>query len=225
MVVERQEEVTRPRIEPERRWDITAEAEERRTHLSWGAIFGGAVVAVVTSVLLNLFGLGVGAIVLTPGQGEAAGVGIGTLIWTILSSIIALGLGGWVTGRLAGSPRTIEGVLHGLITWGVATLFTLWMITSAVGSVVGGAFGLAGQAIPGAAEQVQPQDLQGAQQEFQQRFQDQAADMAQTVGNVAGGVALGMAIMMILGAAASGLGGMLAATRRRKELHAASPLH
>ena len=37
-----------------------------------------------------------------------------------------------------------DGVLHGLVTWGIATILTIWLLTSAIGSVVGGGFSALG---------------------------------------------------------------------------------
>lgn len=48
------------------------------------------------------------------------------------------------SGRLAGIEIRFDGVLHGLITWGIATLLTLWLLTSAVGSIIGGGFSALG---------------------------------------------------------------------------------
>jgi hypothetical protein len=39
-----------------------------------------------------------------------------------------------------------DGVLHGLVTWSVATILTLSLLTSAIGSVVGGGFSALGRA-------------------------------------------------------------------------------
>src|SRR5204863_4350408 len=33
-----------------------------------------------------------------------------------------------------------DGVLHGLITWGIATLLTIYLLTSAIGGIIGGGF-------------------------------------------------------------------------------------
>ena len=37
-----------------------------------------------------------------------------------------------------------DGVLHGLVTWGIATLLTFWLLSSAIGSVIGGGFSALG---------------------------------------------------------------------------------
>ena len=44
----------------------------------------------------------------------------------------------------AGIPRKVDGVLHGLITFGLSTLIVFYLPGTAVGSIIGGAFKLAG---------------------------------------------------------------------------------
>ena len=70
--------------------------------------------------------------------------GFGAGLWWVISSCIALGAGGFVAAWLAGVEIRFDGVLHGLVTWGVATLLTLWLLTSAIGGIVGGGFSALG---------------------------------------------------------------------------------
>ena len=91
----------------------------RRT--SWGAIFAGAVVALVLQLLLTLLGIAVGSQAVEPTQEAAplSGLGLGAGIWWVVSGIISLFAGGWVAGRLASFPRPLVGGLHGLVVWGL----------------------------------------------------------------------------------------------------------
>jgi hypothetical protein len=45
---------------------------------------------------------------------------------------------------LAGIEIRFDGVLHGLVTWGIATLLTLLLLTSAIGGIIGGGFSALG---------------------------------------------------------------------------------
>ena len=144
--------------------------------VSWGAIFAGALVAVVSGFVLNLLGLGVGLQTFDPATDadSASGFGIGQGVWTVISSLASLFAGGWVAGRLAGMPRRTDGVLHGVVVWALTTLLTLYLLTSGVGRVVSGVTGLIGSGLsaagsgiaavaPAAADLVQEQagvDLQ-----------------------------------------------------------------
>ena len=74
----------------------------------------------------------------------ASTFGIGAGLWWILSSCIAIGVGGFVAAWFAGVEIRFDGVLHGLVTWGVATFLTFWLLSSAVGSVIGGGFSALG---------------------------------------------------------------------------------
>lgn len=122
--------------------------------ISWGAVFGGLVIALVVHLMLSLLGLGVGAGIVDPLEEDIpfAGLGIGALIWGIVSMLIALFAGGYVAGRLAGIPRTIDSVLHGLITFSLFTLVMFYTLTTTIGTVISGVGGVAGQTLAVAGE-------------------------------------------------------------------------
>lgn len=132
--------------------------EDARTiminQVSWGAIFAGAVIALITQLLLNMLGLGLGLATLDPGTSDnpsAGGLSIGAGIWFVLSGIIASLAGGWIAGRLAGKPRESTGGLHGLTAWAVTTLAVVYLLSSAVSGIVGGALGAVSGAAGGVA--------------------------------------------------------------------------
>jgi ElaB/YqjD/DUF883 family membrane-anchored ribosome-binding protein len=165
--------------------------------VSWGAIFAGTVVAVVTQFLLNLLGLGIGLTTLefAGGDDTAGGFGMAQGIWTVVSALIALFTGGWVAGRLAGMPRKTDGMLHGVVTWALTTLLTLFLLTTGVGAIVSGTtsllsqgINLAGQGIsqgvtavaPEAADVIRDEvDLSSIQQQAQDLLRDIATDPSQ----------------------------------------------
>src|SRR5687767_1869145 len=91
--------------------------------ISWGAIFGGAVAALGIWALLYAFGLALGLSAVDPNDpGSIRGSSIFTGIWSILSPLIALFVGGMVAGHSAGIMTRLGGGLHGLVMWGVTTL-------------------------------------------------------------------------------------------------------
>ena len=61
-------------------------------------------------------------------------------IWFIVSGIVAALAGGFIAGRLSGKPVTGAAGLHGLVSWAVTTLVVLYLLTSAAGGLIGGAF-------------------------------------------------------------------------------------
>lgn len=113
--------------------------------VSWGAIFAGAALATAVLVLLGLLGVAVGATITDPATGDTpspTAMGVGAGLWWIVSGILALLAGGWAAGRLAGLRRRWEAPLHGLVTWAITTTAMIFLMSTAVGSVVSGAFRL-----------------------------------------------------------------------------------
>lgn len=111
--------------------------------ISWAAILGGVIVVVAVQLLLSLLGAGIGLGTVNINAGttpSASGLGIGAGIWWVVTSCIALFAGGYVAAWMAGIEIRFDGILHGLITWGIATLLTIYLLTSAVGSIVSGGF-------------------------------------------------------------------------------------
>jgi len=123
-------------------------AEDARSiminNISWGAVIAGVVIALVTTLILNMIGIGVGAATLDPGAGDgaprASTFSIGAAIWFGVASILASLIGGYVAGRLSGRPKESTGGWHGLTTWAVSTLVIFYLLTTTLGSIIGGAY-------------------------------------------------------------------------------------
>ena len=115
--------------------------------ISWAAIFGGVILVVVVQLLLSMLGAGIGLSTVNVNAGSTpngSSFGIGAGLWWLISSIIALFLGGYVAAWLAGIEIRFDGLLHGLVTWGIATLLTVYLLSSAVGGIIGGGFSALG---------------------------------------------------------------------------------
>lgn len=111
--------------------------------VSWGAVFAGVAIALSTQFLLNLLGVGIGAAVLDPAtydNPEASTFSIAGGIWFVVAGIIASFVGGYVASRLSGRPSNSTGGYHGVTSWAVTTLVVLYLLTTSVGALVGGAF-------------------------------------------------------------------------------------
>jgi len=115
--------------------------------VSWAAILAGVTVALVLQLLLGVLGIAIGSSTIDPlrEQNPTGGLGTGAGIWFVVTGLISLFAGGWTAGRLAGIPRTIDSSLHGVLTWGIATLLTFYLLTTTVGAVIGGAARALGQ--------------------------------------------------------------------------------
>ncbi|UEM01936.1 hypothetical protein JL101_018255 [Skermanella rosea] len=143
--------------------------------IAWSAVFAGVVVALALNLVLAILGIGIGLTTIDPAQADspqASTLGIAATLWWIVSALISIAAGGWVAGRMAGMPTRVDGALHGLITWGIATLLLFWLLTSAVGSLIGGTFSVVGNALSTATQeatqaagQTDPGTAQGIQEQ------------------------------------------------------------
>ena len=125
--------------------------------VSWGAIFAGAVTALVTQVIVNLVGVGVGlaSVGTTAADNPSAStVSMGAGVWFVASGIVASLAGGLIAGRLSGKPLPGAAALHGLVSWAVTTLVVLYLLTSAASGLVGGTLGTVSSALGGAGNLV-----------------------------------------------------------------------
>ncbi|WIM09236.1 hypothetical protein [Enhydrobacter sp.] len=122
--------------------------------VSWPAIFSGVVLVLAVEVLLDMLGAGIGLGLVNPGGDtpDARGLGIGAGLWWFASTVIALLFGCYVAARLAGVATRFDGALHGLVIWGLALLITIYLLSTAVGSVIGGAFTLVGDTVSAAGK-------------------------------------------------------------------------
>jgi hypothetical protein len=120
---------------------------------SWGAIIAGVVTALVVQLLLNLLGIGIGAAALSaanPAENpDASTFSIGAGLWWTLSGIIASFCGGVVAGRLCGVTKVNTARWHGFVAWCVTTLVIFYLLTNALGGVVGGSLSALGNTLGG----------------------------------------------------------------------------
>lgn len=206
----------------------------RLKRISWGAVFAGAVIAVVVQLTFSIMGLGIGIGTIEPMQeGQAIqGLGVGSLVWWVVTNLISLFIGGWVAGRLAGIPRAFDSILHGALTWGVYTLFSFYLITTTIGSIIGGVGGAIGrtlevagrgiaQAAPELADPIMEElerrgiTLDTIRQEGREAIRDidrekleqQARATGDDIKRAVSRVAIFLSIGMILGAVVASTGG------------------
>ena len=129
-----------------------------RNRVSWGAILAGVAAALVVQLLLNILGVGIGASAVdaanTADNPTAGNFSITAGIWWTLSGIIASLAGGIVAGRLCGTSDGNTARWHGFVSWCVATLMIVYLLTSAVGGIIGGTFNALGSTVGGAGKAV-----------------------------------------------------------------------
>ncbi|WP_342623195.1 hypothetical protein [Pseudomonas alkylphenolica] len=117
-----------------------------RSGVSWAAIFAGAAAAAALSLILVILGAGLGLAATSPWADEGASaeaLGISTIIWLLLTQIIASGLGGYIAGRLRVKWANLHGdevyfrdTAHGFLAWAVATLVAAMLIVGSAGGLV-----------------------------------------------------------------------------------------
>lgn len=168
--------------------DITRTSVTLARRMSWGAIFAGLAVVLVVELMLGFLGIAIGATTVHPmtEQQPMAGLTMGAGIWVLVSTILSLFAGGWVAGRLAGFPRRSDNALHGIVTWASATLLTVFLVGTALGSIVGGAFGLLTKGVSAAGPQIKEAagaalgqsgvDLESIRQQVKTTFEQRAKD-------------------------------------------------
>lgn len=106
--------------------------------LRWGAILAGVAAGLSTQLLLAMLGLASGLSLANVSEGVTPGSG--TLLWSIVSLLIAALVGSYVAGRVSGLSRKVDGMLHGVVTWSVSTLLFIMMATSVGGTLLSGIF-------------------------------------------------------------------------------------
>lgn len=120
--------------------------------VSWPALFAAVFVAIAIQILLSVLGVAVGLGLVGPaGHAPRVGsLGIGAGVWWFVSTLIALFIGGFVAAWMAGVASRFDGLLHGLVTWAISTLVVVYLLTTALGGLLGGAFSIVGDSLSAA---------------------------------------------------------------------------
>jgi hypothetical protein len=130
--------------------------ESTASAVSWPAIIAGAVTAAAVSLALLVLGSGLGFATMSPWRPNATltTISVATVIWLIIMQWLASGLGGYITGRLRtkwSGTHTDEvffrDTAHGFLTWALATVITVALLSSTAASVAGGGLKAAGTGI------------------------------------------------------------------------------
>lgn len=117
-------------------------ASNYHDQVRWGPIIAGIAIALSTQLVLSALGVAIGASSLGDSgapRTEAGGVGIGIGIWSIVSLLISLFVGGWIAARTSGRMNRNTALLNGAILWASTLALSAWLLSSGVS----GAFGVA----------------------------------------------------------------------------------
>lgn len=129
--------------------------------VSWGAIAAGAAAAAALSLILLILGVGLGLSSVSPWAHEGVGataLGVSTIVWLTVTQLLASGMGGYLAGRLRTKWTEVHpdevyfrDTAHGFLAWAVASLATAALLSSVVGSIVGGGIQAGSTVAAGAA--------------------------------------------------------------------------
>lgn len=117
---------------------------ELNRRVSWGSVIAGVVTVTAVSMLLTTLGSGLGLALLSPASDDVVnGADKAVLAWSLVSVVLSLACGGFVSGRLAGT----DGTIHGFLSWATSLL-----VASVLGfAAAGGILHMAGSAVSATA--------------------------------------------------------------------------
>lgn len=108
--------------------------------ISWGSIIAGIFTVMAVSLLLSLLGTSLGMAMISPKSDDIVnGADTTALIWTLVSLLISLACGAFITGRLAG----VDGIIHGFLVWSTSLIIAAVLGFAAIGGIIS----MAGSAI------------------------------------------------------------------------------
>lgn len=140
-------------------------------NLRWSAIFAGLVVGVATNLFLVLLGAAAGLAAFDVSAGGDRSILLAASAWNTVSMVLAALAGGYIAARTSGLRRTPDGILHGVVAWGVTMLLSAILATSAAGATLGGLFATAAPRGAGdVVRSVDRGDRQAAIDELQSRL-------------------------------------------------------
>lgn len=100
-----------------------------RSRVDWGAIWAGVFAFVAIWSVFGVLGTAIFASAASPNAARpVSGMGWGISIWAIVLTVIAMYVGGRVTGDLAVIVNRRDGILHGLAMFGLSVTATLVIV-------------------------------------------------------------------------------------------------
>jgi hypothetical protein len=115
-----------------------------RGRIDWGAIWGGVFTFLAIWSVFGALGLAIFSSAANPrAAAPVMGMSVGIAIWTIVLTVIAMYVAGRETGRLAGVLTRHDGLVHGLMMFGLSVTAVL-VLVSLGGSVLTGSAGANG---------------------------------------------------------------------------------
>lgn len=106
---------------------------------NWGAIWAGMFTFAAIWSVFGLLGEAIFASVATPHTAApVGGMSVGMGVWAVILTIIALYVGGRITGDLAGVTTRAEGAIYGITLFGLSVIATVLVMILAGTALAGG---------------------------------------------------------------------------------------
>jgi hypothetical protein len=154
---------------------------------------GGIIVVLAVELVFLTLGAAIGLSAFRPASDVTKGLGIGSIVWLIVTLCLSGFIGSWVGAAASGTLSARRGAQHGFVIWGGAWLLSAFFVGGAMSSVVSGV----------AAAVTEPQGAAGS-----------AAQAASSIG-----LALwSLFVAMILSLITSLTGGAVGAGQNRSQL-------
>jgi hypothetical protein len=128
--------------------EVIAPAEAATSSVSWAAIVAGALASAALSLILFVLGSGLGLTIVSPWSTAGASIttfAVSTAIWLVVMQWVSSGVGGYIAGRLRTRWTGVDpdevffrDTAHGFLAWALATVVVVWLLSSALASVVSG---------------------------------------------------------------------------------------
>jgi hypothetical protein len=102
--------------------------------VSWGSVIAGVILSLISYVILSVLGAAIAASAVSPlsGSDSLERFGVGSGIYLIVMTVIAVFIGSYFAGRCA--PAL--GGLHGLLAWAVMALLVVYGTTALIGGAI-----------------------------------------------------------------------------------------
>ncbi len=103
-------------------------AQENVTVISrpnWSAIWAGMFTFIAIWSVFIMLGAGIFATSASSAPTATGGLSLGMAVWSVILTLIAMFVAGQVTGRLAGITNSRDGMIHGMVMFGLSVAAAL----------------------------------------------------------------------------------------------------
>lgn len=94
----------------------------------------------MVGLLFSLLGAAIGFSIFLPTRSIIQPLGIGIIFWLLLTDMLGMYAGGWVTGYFTNIKTSIEGFIHAMAVCGISTLLVIFIMIGTAGIVLSNSF-------------------------------------------------------------------------------------